>query len=210
MLASGGWRLWKDRHQTGPGQSAEKKLILADLPLALGPWRAESGAESEATLEPEIARIAGCDDHIIRCYVNEQTGVKVVALVLSGRPELLSQHTPEYCFPATGYRLVGEPSMHMVHFGPKSAQFWEALYVRGRKGAVERQVVQFSFRHAGRWSPDSAETSYAFRTSPNMLKVQIQRLASEPEWLGEGDPGAEFLSHLLPEIESRIVGGGPG
>lgn len=208
LLASGGLKLWRDhRARTGTGPS-EVKVSLANLPRVLGEWRSDD--RSDGALAADIVRIAGCDQHIVRTYVNEQTGVRVTVAVLSGRAELLSQHTPEYCYPATGYRLVGEPSLRTIRYGSKSAVFWDGRYSRGRGGSEERQEVHFAFHHAGRWSPDLAELRNAFRASDDMLKVQIQRLVTDRETRGVDDPGEQFLQKLLAEIERRIEAGRVG
>ena len=61
---------------------------------------------SENTLEPEIARIAGATDHLIRTYVDEKSGQTAAVMILYGLAYIVWPHTPDACYPANGFRSL--------------------------------------------------------------------------------------------------------
>jgi hypothetical protein len=88
------------------------------------------------------------------------------------------------------------------------------LYARQKDQQQGRQEVFFSFRHGTRWSPDPGRFWKDFRHHPAMYKVQTQRLVTESESSTarreQDNPTEQFLSLLLPEIESRAAQGPRG
>src|SRR5947209_1527475 len=83
LAASGAVRAWQD-DRFGAGRAANESapFPLKELPRAMGDWAATSDADG--VLDPEVARIAGSADHLIRTYVNKATGAEVKLLVLFG------------------------------------------------------------------------------------------------------------------------------
>ena len=79
---------------------------MKDLPQTLGDWRRQEG--SEIKLDPEIARIAGSTDHVIRTYSNATTGQSLSVLILFGPAQIVYGHRPEICYPSAGYGPVEE------------------------------------------------------------------------------------------------------
>jgi hypothetical protein len=202
--ASGELRRWQGWRAVELVQSDEGlPRPLKDLPKTLGNWRYLEG--SEASLDPEIAQVTGCADHVIRTYVDELTGVGVTACVLYGRAESVSPHTPEVCYPSAGYVPYGEPALVQVEGSRGPAVFRTLAFVRGEGTAEERNEVLYSFLHDGRWSPITEGRWKEFRQRPRMIKVQIQRRVAEGERRDPVNPGAEFLQGLVLEVE-RVVG----
>ena len=103
--ASGGFRYWRDwQFHSLLKESEIPPFSLGNIPNVLGAWRAIDG--SEDTLEPEIARIAGASDHLIRIYVDEKSGQAATVMILYGLAYIVWAHSPEVCYPATGFKSV--------------------------------------------------------------------------------------------------------
>lgn len=205
--ASGGVRAWQDhRFATAQNDVVVSPFALKDLPPILGDWRAEEG--SDASLDPEIARIAGSSDHLIRIYTNAAIGESLTVLILFGPAEIVSAHTPAACYPGTGYQQEGKTLTRSVAngSGPR-AQFSSQVYARPKDPLQGRQEVFFSFRNGNRWSPDPVWKD--FRHHPAMYKVQTQRRVTESESSTarreQDNPTEQFLALLLPEIERRAA-----
>jgi hypothetical protein len=198
-------RAWQDyRFATVENAVAVCPFPLDQVPQVLGEWRFVKG--SEANLDPEIARIAGCSDHVIRTYSNIATGQSVSVLILFGPAKFVFPHTPAACYPAAGYQPVAETLSRTVAAGTgRPAEFYSQVYAKKRDPRHRRQEVYFSFRHADQWSPDPMRLWKSFRHSPAMFKVQIQRLVGESERRELNNPTEQFLALLLPEIEQRIA-----
>src|SRR5262245_48463856 len=62
-------RDWQFRAMTKAGAAAP--FHLNDLPKSLGSWQCMEG--SQAQLEPQVARVAGSSEHIIREYTEEKS-----------------------------------------------------------------------------------------------------------------------------------------
>jgi hypothetical protein len=206
--ASGGYRYWRD-HQfsTLEAQSRNAPFALKEISTVLGDWRMVEGAE--ATLDPRIARLAGSTDHIVRTYENAETGEKATVLALYGPALLVFGHTPDVCYPSTGYKPMGKPDDVTI---PGADGAPDALFRHGRYGWFEGggsrvNEVFHSFRNGGVWSPEMASRWKQFRYNPGMFKIQVERVV-------RGDGAAEarathaLLASLVAEIEGRAGAAG--
>ena len=203
--ASGGVRAWQDhRFATGLNQVQAAPFRLKELPQVLGDWRMVEGGEKN--LDPEVARVAGCSDSLVRSYKEMTTGLGLTVLILFGPAQMVASHTPDVCYPSAGYQMVDQPSLREVPYGAGSpAQFRSEIFVRQRDQRRWREEVYYSFRFGDRWLPDAKQFWKEFRHHPSMFKVQIQRPVLESESSGRSEPTEEFLALLLPEIERRLT-----
>lgn len=204
--ASGSARRWQeDRFVSRAEVGKTATFPLKDLPKTLGDWTLMEGGERQ--LDPITLRVAGSSDHILRIYKDEQTGVTLTALVLYGRSDLVYGHTPDICYPSSGFNLVEPFEDHAIRFAEVGApaMFRSALYSKSSGGSGGREEVYYAFRHDGRWLPDAAGQHKMFRRSPFMYKVQVQRRVGENERRDENNPTEQFIKALLPEIERRTA-----
>ena len=93
--------------EPGRGRAKPPRSPWPSCPGPLGTWQASE--DSDVQLDPEVARIAGSSDHIVRTYLDEKTGEQASALVLYGLAAAVFGHTPDVCYPAAGYQLVKGP-----------------------------------------------------------------------------------------------------
>jgi hypothetical protein len=203
--ASGGVRAWQDRRfATVEDHVAVAPFPLKDLPDTLGDWRAQEG--SETSLDPEVAKIAGCSDHLIRAYVHGSTGQTLSVLVLFGPAHAVYGHRPEVCYPSAGYQQIAPTLTRAIPNGTRPpAEFFSQVYAKPNDPRRTSQEVYFAFRHGSRWSPDPGRFWKDFRHHPSMFKVQIQRLITDFERRELNNPTEPFLELLLADIESRIA-----
>jgi hypothetical protein len=206
---SGGVRYWRDWQFRNLSKESEKPPFpLKEFPKILGDWHEVEGLETK--LDPEIARIAGTSDHVIRTYSNERTGESVVVMILYGLAQLISAHTPAVCYPSAGFKNV--PPTRVVDVpvpGPTSkVRFREDYFVKYAGGSAVHEHVYHSFRNAGEWGPDMQSRWKSFRHNPGMFKVQIQRRDSGEA--KQDDSGAlVFLGKIVEEIDRRQAASKP-
>jgi len=198
---SGAVRYWRDfQFLQIENQGKIAPFPLKELPMVLGSWRALEGVET--TLDPEIARVAGSSDHILRTYVDDKTGERATVLVLYGLAPLVWGHTPEVCYPAVGFQpLVAPRDAPITLENGKTVPFREALYGKSQAGASSYHEVYYSFRNAGEWRTEMASRWKRFRSHPDMFKVQIERLVKTAE-LGDG-VCHDLMAGLVEAIEKR-------
>jgi hypothetical protein len=180
---------------------------LKDLPTKLEGWKVEEKGETQ--LDPQIARVAGAADHVVRRYVDEQTGVALTVLILFGRGDALSVHSPEACYPLAGYAPAGEPFEFPVTIKDNdvssTARFRSVAYYKPGGLKSDRQETVFGFRHAGEWIPEAASRWKQFRHDPVMFKIHIQRPIIETERRQVNNPALAFLGVFLPQFEKQLA-----
>lgn len=205
--ASGALRYWREfQFASILSRDKESPFPLKEVPIVLGEWRMIEGAE--ATLDPEIAKVAGSSDHVLRAYENQRTGEKATVLVLYGLAELVWGHTPEVCYPATGGRAVNPPRDLMVASADGSTSptlFREGVYGRFDGGSAQYHDVYYSFRNAGIWTPSMEGRWKLFRYNPGMFKIQVERDIKSPQPPDEACN--DLLAALVASIESRVKSG---
>src|SRR5437016_5872335 len=74
---------------------------LSDIPATIGAWDGH-----DTPLDPRQVAQAEMAGYLMRRYVHRPTGEAVSVLLVCGRPGPTSVHTPEICFPASGYNLA--------------------------------------------------------------------------------------------------------
>lgn len=207
---SGGIRYWRDWEFHSLSKVSEvPPFILGEIPNTLGDWSVVEGSES--TLEPDIARIAGATDHLIRTYHNEKSGETAVVMILYGLASIMWPHTPNACYPAAGFSSV-LPSRDQdidiqVPETLASVRFRLQHFVKGKAGQIDHRVVYYSFRNGDQWGLDMENNWKSFRYHPGMFKVQVQCQASSGGNIDESSVH-ELLGRIVQEIERRSAAKG--
>lgn len=206
-LAGGAWRVLRSA-PIGPNDlTSTPPFRLDTIPRALDGWKYVEASETQ--LDPMTTRITGSTDHMIRTYYDEMTGTAVSVLVLYGPAEPVLPHTPQACYPASGYRSLAGPSDHAIKLDDhRSATFRSGLFGKSGGRAVIRQLVYHSYRLDGVWSPDVTDRSLPRRWA-GLFKVQVQRRVLDGERTDGEDPIESFLRQLLPELEKMIAAAPP-
>jgi len=202
------------RHKDESSYLESCPFPLEKIPSTLGVWKLLPGGDSR--LDSMTMRITGGTDHILRTYMDDFTGVRLVVLVLFGPAEPVLPHTPEACYPANGFTKAEDPMVRTIKYASKDASgreiegnatFRSAVYQKPGGRSILRQGVYHSFRLDGQWSPDIGAGRKFPRRNPGLFKVQVQRMVAEGERRGDDkviDPIEQFLSALIPEIEREI------
>ena len=103
------------RHKDEKAYKAECPIDLDKLPDHFGkewtvPFKErEKEKEGGRRLDELTLRITGGTAHTIRTYSNEMTGVTLTVLVLYGPAEPVLPHTPQVCYPSSGFELGNSP-----------------------------------------------------------------------------------------------------
>jgi len=206
LVISGAIRYWRDWHFQSLSRGSEIPLFpLNEFPKELGSWRAEEG--SEATLEPDIARIAGASDHLIRTYVDAKSGESAVVMIIYGLAYRVWPHVPDVCYPANGFKSV--PPLEDIDIQipgtANKARFRMQNFIKYKAGQRDYREVYHSFRNAGEWGIDMAKNWKIFRYHPGMFKVQVQHQGSSSGQKGENDSVDQLLGLIVREIDRRVA-----
>lgn len=156
---------------------------------------------------PEIARIAGSSDHIIRGYTHLKSNAKVSVLILYGLAAEVFAHTAAACYPAVGYNALGSSDHELTIPGgtPTTAGYRTGFYSMNTALGIQYKEVVSSFRHAGQWVPEASDRWKQFRSHPGMFKIQIEREVVVDGISVEASPSVELLGELMQVIETRLA-----
>jgi Protein of unknown function (DUF3485) len=201
LSISGGIRYWREWQFWGlAAETKTSPFPLKEIPADLGTWHA-TGAE--AHLDAETLRLAGSSDHILRAYTDSKSHETVSLLVVYGLAQSVFGHTPEVCYPSSGYQAVGKPVDHEFSL-PGSAtpvHFRSRYFTKTVASVMQSNEVFWSFWHAGSWLPDVANRWKLFRSSPALFKIQVQ---GEVTGISSDHPPVESLiKELVREINTR-------
>ena len=207
LLGSGALRL----AMSGTGRPGDVKAVcpfpLESIPRTFDNWTYVP--KSETHLDPLTVRTTGSTDHVIRGYYDEVTGTMLSVLILYGPAEPVLPHTPQVCYPSSGYRSTGEPVDRPIDIGDRpKAIFRSAGFAKSGGRVVIRQSVYHSFRFGGAWSPIVTDRSLP-RRREGLFKVQIERRVQSGERLDGDEPIESFLKRLLPAMEQMIADATP-
>jgi hypothetical protein len=206
LVVSGAIRYSRDwQFQSISRESQVSPFPLSEFPKKLGSWTALEG--SEAILEPDIARIAGASDHLIRTYVDRKSGEAVVLMIIYGLASRVWPHVPDICYPANGFqqlRETGELDISVAG-GESKARFRMQSFAKySRPGERDFREVYHSFLYSGEWGLDMGKNWKKFRSCPGMFKVQVQHQTSRSSIDRENESLDGFLGQIVGEIEQKV------
>ena len=219
LIASGAGRAVQDsKHKSEKAYKETCPIDLAKIPEKFGDdWKMIKGGDRK--LDDLTMRITGGTDHLIRTYANELTGVYLTILVLFGPAEPVLPHTPQVCYPASGFEPMEFASLRTIGYSlGKDAQghpieghadFQAGTYAKPNGRQMLREAVYHSFRLDDRWSPYIGQGRKFPRRNPGIFKVQIHRLVADGEVVSQGDPIEQFLQKFLAELEAEIKAAAP-
>ncbi len=95
-------------------------------------------------------------------YTSPSRNLVVVTSLISGPPGAVSTHTPDVCYPSSGYRTVREPVREAIDLpGGGTASYYVAEFEKKTATRVERQRVRWAWSSDGRWdAPDRPRFAY--------------------------------------------------
>jgi hypothetical protein len=207
LAASGGIRFWRDHQFRVIARESETcPFPLREFPKVLGTWYADAdGTREEPRLDPEIARIAGAAAYFVRNYTDKKTNETVLALVLYGPADSVFGHSPEICYPASGYRQIGDSVAHQFSdpTSPSPMRFRSAFFSKDVGGITRYEEVYYTFYHNQQWLPEVANQWKSFRYHPGMFKLLLQRQTTDLST--ENSPTESLLKEIVREINVRLA-----
>jgi hypothetical protein len=109
--------------------SAEQRAeLLKKVPKKIGDWHGEDMA-----IDPTIRQVAGAVGAVSREYRNIRTNEKVNLWLIVGHARAISSHTPNTCYPASGFEQRSpDNSLYPMEFPPRvpKAPFWTNTFFK--------------------------------------------------------------------------------
>jgi hypothetical protein len=173
---------------------------LADVPMTIGDWHAQSEELEEAVLGR-----AGIDGYIFRNYENQLTGQKVTVLLMCGRPGPLSVHTPDACYRGAGFHQIGPIAKVSQKYGSgaSSAQFSRAKFSKEDVTDGSSVRIQWSWSASGVWSTPSSPRA-AFARMPALYKLYVLQHETPANEKANEEVCKSFVEQLLPSLDGTL------
>jgi hypothetical protein len=191
--------LWTGRWRTDHTSSASAARVNR-IPMTLGDWEGQ-----ELPLDRDEMGWAGIASGWMRRYENRVNGESVTVMLIAGAPGPISVHTPEVCYPASGYEQDGPSERRTIAIDDaRPAQFWAADFRKETSPIPSRLRVYWAWGTAGTWSaPYSPRITFA--REDVLYKVYVVRtipLAGDGE---RADASVEFIKQLTREWTKRAM-----
>ena len=169
----------------------------AQLPSEAGDWMSRETAVTPAEItSAQAASISR------RVYTDRRFGNTVAAILVCGRAGPVSVHTPEVCYPNSGFEAVGQPARIPIN-GENSARFWLSRF---RKPGVGQGfvTVAYGWNAGGKWaSPDDPRLTYA--GLPILFKLYVVFESPNDQSLDNENPSLDLLRALLPQLSHSLA-----
>ena len=187
--------IWADRW-TASAAFEQNDGRLSNVPLTVGDW---SGQDVEVSVRERDA--ANAKGLLHRRYVNGRTGGAISLMIVFGRPGPVSVHTPDICYPGSGFDEVGAVSRFDLPGAP-GGQMWARRFQKASAAPTQIRVL-YGWTADGKWqAPDNPRL--AFVRAPFLYKMYVVRQLARPDESIDGDPAVEFLRAFLPPLRDAL------
>lgn len=170
------------------GANPEVKQKLHSLSVRFEDWQSE---QVETDMPKNEAAIATA-----RRYHSPRTKHTAAITLFSGVPGAVATHTPDVCYPGSGYRTIRNPRKDTLTLaGGETVEFYVADFEKKSSTKVERARVRWAWATKERWiAPDNPRWQFAkdLASSPEVYKVYI--VTPVPAFEGEGRPDDDAVT----------------
>ncbi len=133
-------------------------------------------------------------------------GTAVISLT-SGPAGAVSTHTPDICYPSSGFKTAKAPRRETVQLADgTSATYWVAEFEKSNATKFERHRIRWAWSTDGTWSvPDHHRV--AFLLKPELFKIYIvTAAAADSAESDRGDTPAQkaFVKKALLEYGEKL------
>ena len=186
---------WTYRWSALIGQAFDKE-ILATIDPRIGDWEG-----SEVTVTEEEGQIPYS---MARRFTNQHLGKTIVVSLISGVPGKIATHTPDVCYPGSGYKQKIDTKKIEIPYGEgKVASCFLSEFEKKNATGMEKLRVRWMWmRPSGDWeAPDYPRWTYA--STPTLHKLYIVYAINEDDMTDESN-FHEFAGDLMERLAFRI------
>jgi hypothetical protein len=149
---------------------AQAAARLDRVALNLGDWKGQA-----LEYNSRDYRRAGIDGALLRRYVDVHTGETVMLLIVCGRPGPISVHTPEVCYAAAGYEVLGSRVRLAIATSTpeKASALWKIELRKLGTIVPEYLGVYYGWTMAGVWQAPDGDARIEFGGNPFLYKMYV-------------------------------------
>jgi len=143
-----------------------------------------------------------------RRYFSPQRNCSVVVSVITGAPGSVATHTPDVCYPGSGYKVVKSPARETLDvLGLGAVSYYVAEFEKKTATTTDRQRVRWAWANGGKWeAPDAPR--FAYLRVADLAKVYIVTAVppGEPARTAESADVTAFMSAAFAQYADRVAG----
>lgn len=141
-------------------------------------------------------------------YFSPTRNCSVVVSVITGAPGSVAAHTPEACYPASGYKTVKARVRETIDVpGVGAVSYFVAEFEKKTATQTDRQRVRWAWTDAGRWdAPDAPRFAYLRVADLAKLYIVTAVPAGEPARTGESADVTAFMAAAFAQYADRAAG----
>ena len=186
-----------------PGAAAEELgKRFSDVPQVIDKW-----AGIDRTVEPDVQERSGAVEFVSRRYTHEVTNESVEVWLIIGHSRDIIRHTPDICYPASGFRSMSNVLKHTIEYGDgKQGDFYTSEYQK--EDALVRQKVRvyWAWNHPSdkKWeAPDEPRFHFGMSTRA-LYKLYFTSVISGDEKTVDDNVAVDFAELMLPIIDAAL------
>jgi hypothetical protein len=142
-------------------------------------------------------------------YTSPSRGLIVMTSLTSGPPGAVSTHTPDVCYPASGYRTVREATRETIDLPEGGrASYYVAEFEKKSATRSERQRVRWAWSSNGTWdAPDHPRFAYLRDSELYKLYVVTPVVESDAGRPAEDSPEVrKFVAATFTQYAGLFAG----
>jgi Protein of unknown function (DUF3485) len=201
--------IWTDRWQSSQPLLAACARV-ADVPADAGPWKS-----TDLEADPEAYEQARANAFWLRNYTKAGSNESFTVILMCGRADHMSVHTPDICYRGAGYEMVGEQTKTNFEVGQNGtkSEWWTARFRQpphlastlgsGKPGSkVARELrIFWTWSVNGSWRAPSSPR-WTFAAEPYLYKLYVVHASTGNS--SRDSAAVDFLEQLLPTLEKSL------
>jgi hypothetical protein len=196
--------------------AVEQAKLLSLVPLNFGDWH---GKDKE--VDADVKRAAGSVGNAVsREYRNSRTGERVDLWLIVGHARDISQHTPDICYPASGFEARAKESslFPLVVPGMQDTPFLTNTFYKEDQLSGRQLLRVFWTWYNPKTHADSVvweapnNARWFFGNTRALYKMYFTSSMRDPTETAEQSAAMHFAKDFLPEVDKALgkLQGQPG
>ena len=195
--------LWSDRWSDPIFDIQEFADRLNKVPIKIGDWEG-----TDQVVDSQSIRGSGAVGHVSRTYKNTKTNQVVSLWFICGHPRDISMHTPDVCYPGSGFIQQGQKIRYSIatdETPEEVGEFFTAVFRKQdiRTNRLERVFWSWSRPDRSGWSaPNSPRVSFGGNLA--LYKMYLIASLSDSTETVDQSVSIEFAKLFLPEVRKVL------
>jgi hypothetical protein len=191
---------WSERWGTFPELQLYAKQ-LERVPMDFGDWKGEDAEKSDSN----ILKVAGAEGELVRVYQNV-SGQSVRVSLICARLRDVFYHTPDRCYPAAGFEMMGDPQPEVFEIGNnETAEFFTTTFLKSEPTGTHSERGFWSWSGDGKWiAPKNPKLKFAGQKA--LYKMYV--FAAVPpgvKKIAADDYCVDFIRAFVPVLNAALA-----